>query len=99
MAVETLDFYVTQADGWVLIATNPASLLVKPSNFQPWFVAITAAGVPAAGLVGVQMGKDSNNRSESFVSGAFTGEAYIRIDVPPDSVIGSQAHFGVIRDQ
>lgn len=99
MAVATLDFLISPTDGWTLIATNPTSLLIKPAIFHPWFVAVTAAGAPAATLTGVLMGIDSNDRDESFESGAITGEVYVRIMTPPDSVTGSEMRFGVIRDQ
>lgn len=99
MAVATLDFLIAPADGWTLIATNPTSLLIKPAIFHPWWLAVTAAGAPAASLIGVAMGNDSYDRDEPFESGAITGEVYIRITTPPESVTGSKMRFAVIRDQ
>ncbi len=99
MAIETLDFWIGPADGWTLVATNPISLLVKPDAFHPWWVAVTAAGDPDAGLIGIPMGRDSYDRDEPFESGAITGEVYVRITTPPDSVVGSKMRFGVLRDQ
>lgn len=99
MAIQTLDFRVSPDDGWVLVATNPAALLIKPDAFHPWWVAVTAAGTPPADLIGIPMGKDGYDRDEPFESGAITGEVYIRIQTPPDSVEGSKMRFGVLRDQ
>lgn len=99
MAIETLDFYLSPDDGWTLVATNPTALLVKPDAFQPWWVSVTAAGAPADDLIGIPMGKDGYDRDEPFESGAITGEVYIRITTPPDSVVGSKMRFGVLRDQ
>jgi len=43
MAVTTIDLYVRPEDGWVLAATAPAAyLLVKPENFFPWWVVVSA---------------------------------------------------------
>lgn len=49
MAVATTDYFIQPEDGWTLVATNPVSLLIKPGNALPWWVAITASGVPPAG--------------------------------------------------
>jgi hypothetical protein len=99
MAVATLDFYLRPEDGWTLVATNPATLLIKPDAFHPWWVAVTAAGAPVATILGVPMGKNSNDRLETFESSAITGEVYIRIMAPPVSSPASKMHFGVVRDQ
>lgn len=99
MAIATLDFFLRPEDGWVLFATNPTSLLIKPSDFKPWFVAVTTGGAPADDLIGIQMGKDSYDRDEAFESGSITGEVYVRIMEPPASSPASRFHFGVLRDQ
>lgn len=99
MAAATLDFYLRPEDGWTLVSTNPSTLLVKPDAFHPWWVAVTAGGVPAANIIGVPMGKNSDDRLETFESSAITGEVYIRIMTPPASSPASRMHFGVIRDQ
>jgi len=49
MAISTVDFYVKATDGWTLVATSPTALTVKPSEFHPWYVALTASGAPATG--------------------------------------------------
>lgn len=99
MAVETLDFYLRPEDGWTLVATSPSTLLIKPDAFHQWWVAVTAAGAPADSILGVPMGKNSNDRLETFESSVITGEVYIRITTPPASSPASRMHFGVIRDQ
>lgn len=35
----TADFYIRPEDGWVEVANAPATLLIKPSQFHPWWVA------------------------------------------------------------
>lgn len=99
MAIQTLDFLISPEDSWTLVATNPTALVIKPDAFHPWWVAITAAGAPAATIAGVSMGRDSFDRDETFEASDVTGEVYIRITTPPDSVVGSKMRFGVIRDQ
>lgn len=46
MAYETIDLSVTPADGWVLVATDPNYLYVRPNANVPWFLAVTASGAP-----------------------------------------------------
>jgi hypothetical protein len=99
MAISTIDLNISPDDGWVQVAVNPTSLLIKPRTFHNWWVAVTASGAPAASLLGVPMGNDAYDRDEPFESGQITGEVYIRITTPPDSVVGSKMGFGVIRDQ
>jgi hypothetical protein len=50
-------------------------------------------------LIGIPMGNDAYDRDEPFESGQLTGNVYIRIVTPPDSVVGSKMGFGVVRDQ
>lgn len=100
MAVSTTDLYVRPEDGWVLVATDPVSLLIKPQAFHPWWVAITASGAPAATLVGVPMGRDNSNRLASFETGEITGEVYIRIKEPASrEPTDAELHFAVIKDE
>lgn len=46
MAYETFDLYVRPDDGWVLVATDPTDLLLRPENHHPWFLAVTPGTVP-----------------------------------------------------
>lgn len=99
MAMSTTDLYLRPEDGWVLVATNPSSVLIKPQDFHPWWVAITAAGVPSATLIGVQMGRGNMQPRESFQTGEITGLVYIRVMDPiADRPVNQQARFGVIVD-
>lgn len=102
MASVTSDIYLKPEDGWKLIATDPATIFLRPSNFVPWQLAISAAA-PAAGIKGIGLGrnKDPFNFFRSDV--AITGGVYIRIMDPlngnqPHSA-GAQSnalHFGLI---
>jgi hypothetical protein len=44
--VETLDFYISPQDGWVLVSTNPSYLKIKPDFNIPWALAATTSGAP-----------------------------------------------------
>lgn len=98
MAVSTVDFNIRPEDGWVLVATNPTYLNVRPSNFSPWWVAVTAGGVPASGVVGQQYGRGGEATREPFVlPDGITGEVYIRIQDPAAvQPVNQTTHFGVI---
>lgn len=100
MAFDTTDLYIRPEDGWVLVATNPAYLMIKPENFHPWWVAVTAAGAPAAGVIGASMGRDSENRLEAFeITGIAAGEVYIMVRDPIASQpINQKARFAIIAD-
>lgn len=104
MAVSTVDVRITPDDGWVLIATNPSFLIVRPSVFHPWYLAMTASGAPATGIEGVFMGTDRANAYREAVivpplGSALAAQVYIRITDPPNSSPGSAMHFGVISNQ
>lgn len=101
MAVSTVDFNIRPSDNWVLIATNPTYLNVRPDNFQPWWVAVTAGGAPAATLTGQQFGRGGEANREPFIlPEGITGEVYIRIKDPAAvQPVNQKTHFGVIRDQ
>lgn len=98
MAVATTDFYIRPEDDWVLVATDPTFLNVRPSGFHPWWVAVTAGGAPAGTVEGQQFGRGSEAVREPFVlPGGITGEVYIRIKDPVAARPTDQkAHFGVI---
>jgi hypothetical protein len=100
MAVATLDFAIRPEDGWVLVATNPTLLKVRPVEHHPYWIACTAAGVPAAALEGLKYGRGGDAQRENFeLNAAFTGLVYVRVKEPPNSAPSSYMHFGVIRDQ
>lgn len=99
MAMSTTDLYVRPEDGWLLVAENPASLIIKPEDFHPWWVAVTDGSVPPSDLIGVPMGRGNDARRESFQTGEITGSVYIRVRNPIASEPTSQrARFGVIKD-
>jgi hypothetical protein len=99
MAYATSDLYIRPEDGWVLVATNPTALIIKPDAFHPWWVAITAGTAPADALIGLPMGRGGDNKREPFQTGAITGNVYIRVRNPVASEPASQhARFGIILD-
>ena len=96
MAVATTDVRIKPSQGWVLVATNPVFLCIKPSAFTVWTIAVTAGGLPATTLRGLQMGRGIDDR-QAFQTGAITGEIYIRVDIPASSMSSEDpVHFGVI---
>lgn len=97
MAIETVDFYIRPEDGWVLVATNPATLVIRPDSFWTWHVAATSGGLPADTVVGLLMGRERQSSLESFETSGLTGEVYIRIAEPPSAEDTAKLHFGVIR--
>lgn len=101
MAVATNDVYIRPEDGWTLVATSPTYLNIRPTVFQPWWVAVTAGGAPATGLIGQQFGRGGEAVREPFVlPDGITGEVYIRVaDPAADRPVNQQTHFGVIVDQ
>lgn len=46
MAFETVDFFIRPEDGWVEVGSNYASLLIRPSEFHPWWLAVTSGAAP-----------------------------------------------------
>ena len=102
MASVTSDVYLKPEDGWKLIATDPATIFLRPSSFVPWQLAISAAA-PADGIKGIPLGrnKDPFNFFRSDV--AITGGVYIKIDQPPNgnqpfnaAAQSGAMHFGLI---
>lgn len=49
MAVATTQFVISPDDGWVEIASNPASLIIKADEASSWRLAVTTGASPAAG--------------------------------------------------
>lgn len=95
MALATADFSIRPEDGWVLVATNPAFIQVKPFAHTPFEVAVTVSGAPAATIRGLPFGRDEDNRFQAFNLGsAITGEVYVRLSQPIGTV--DRAMFGVI---
>lgn len=101
MAVATVDFNIRPEDNWVLVATSPTYLNIRPDNFQPWWVAVTAGGAPSIALIGQQFGRGGDAYRESFIlPDGITGEVYIRVKDPAAAQpVNQKTHFGVIRDQ
>lgn len=99
MAAATIDLYIRPEDGWVLVATNPTFLSIRPSGFHPWWVAVTALGAPAATVEGQQFGRGGEAQRDSFtLSSGITGEVYIRVKDPAAARPTDQkTHFGVIK--
>lgn len=96
MATYTSDFLIGSHDGWVLVATNPSQLEIKPAVYHPWWVAIVDTGTPAATLVGFPMGRDPSNRNETyFLPSGVTGLVYVRIATPTDSSSDEKMFFSV----
>lgn len=97
MAYETLDFHIRPEDGWVEVASNYASLLIRPSEYRPWRLAITDGTAPDKNLIGLTFGRGADNAREVYQSaGANTGKAFIRIMQPSASYPKAKTHFGVI---
>lgn len=94
MPATTEDIRVRPEDGWTLVATDPAYLLVTPHANRQWFVAVTAGGAPASTLVGAAM-RGADDRF-TFETGALTGSVYIRVPQPADQT-GRGMMFGVIK--
>lgn len=96
MAFTTTDFVVKPSDGWVLVATDPAFLFVKPSGLHAWFIAVTSSGsAPVDGVTGVPMGRGGDGRHDPFQAASITGGVYVRVPAPVDAA-GTGLHFGVI---
>lgn len=94
MASTTTDVNINPSDGWTSVAASPTFIMIVPSNFHPWWVAV-AASTPADDHVGIPMGKDS--RGMFFVDEAITGNVYIRVKEPISrEPSGADAHFGVL---
>ena len=99
MAIATLDFAIRPEDGWVLVATNPTYFKLRPVEHHPYWIAVTAAGVPAASLEGLKYGRGGDAARVDFDIVDLTGLVYVRVKEPPNSAPSSQMHFGVLRDQ
>lgn len=48
MAYATTDYYIRPEDGWVKVATNPAACMIRPTDFFPFRLAVTASGAPSS---------------------------------------------------
>lgn len=91
MTTYTTDFSIKQSDSWVLVATNPSQLIIKPGVRHPYWVAITDTGVPAVTVVGQAMNGDPEQGREPFIlwSGV-TGAVYVRIRDNPSNDASQQ---------
>lgn len=94
MAASTTDILVRPEDGWTLVATDPAYLLITPHANRQWFVAVTAGTAPASTLIGANM-RGGDDRM-SFQTGAITGTVYVRVKEPTDNYTRGMM-FGVIK--
>lgn len=91
MAIETIDLDVKPEEEWVLVATNPTNLTIKPAVLSPWFLAIVESGEPDHNLKGLPFGVDHELRGDAFEAGAIAGLVYVRTQQP--------IRFGILRDQ
>jgi phage tail sheath gpL-like len=48
MAAATNNFTITPGNGWVLVATDPASIFIEPNNRGAWYLALTPATAPSS---------------------------------------------------
>lgn len=92
---ETVDFLIRPEDGWVLVASDPSSVIVRPAEYHPWWVAVTdgvappsEAAVKAAGSV-VFAGQPSD--TETVTIGSITYTFVSALAVANDVLIGADA--------
>lgn len=82
MATTTTDFNIRPEDGWTLVATAPLYVKIKPGQFLPWWVCVSAA-TPGPTVEGLCYGKDPQMHREEFeLPVATTENVYIRIKDP-----------------
>lgn len=94
MAVETVDFFISPQDGWVLVAADPALLVIKPSIFRPWRLAMTASGAPAAlsAATGVLTLSGNAQDAETVTIGSRTYTFQdVLVDAPDNVLVGATA--------
>jgi hypothetical protein len=99
MAFTTTDVLIRPEDGWVEVASNYATLYIRPAQFQPWFLAVNdGAAPPSNDLVGAQFGRGADNAREVYETAvANTGKAWIRVMQPSASDPGAKSRFAVIK--
>lgn len=80
MAFATNDVTISPSQGWVLVATNPTNLIIRPNSSQRWYLAVTAGTTPPSTLKGMLMGEENTEERPPFtISSAITGTVYIRV--------------------
>lgn len=95
MAFSTQSFSVGTEDGWVLVATNPTYLYIRPDVMAPWALYV-GTGAPAATDEGVHFKPGQRDSSDYEKDGATTAVFYVRNLSPAGK---TPLRFGVIRDQ
>lgn len=96
MTITTTDFEIDPADGWTLVATSPAYVLVAPTHRYPYFVAV-AASEPPRSLRGAVFAEGENFEANGV---ADAGNVYVRVERKPTdrplrfAVITSDAAVG-----
>jgi len=98
MAYETLDFLIRPEDGWVEVAENPVNLIVRPSGFHPWWLAVTDGTAPnVATTIGegtlTFTGQPSNTQTVTINGVAYRAVTAYHEDTPGarDFLIGGDA--------
>lgn len=79
MTITTTDFEIDPADGWTLVATSPAYVLVAPTHRYPYFVAV-AASEPPRSLRGAVFAEGENYEANGV---ADAGNVYVRVERKP----------------
>ncbi len=97
MAVLTSSVSITPATGWQLVATDPASIVIRNRTSRAWQLAVTAAAAPTnndACLTFTPQGQEDGHvfAKETASIGLF----YIR--VLTDGPSGEATQFGLMID-
>jgi len=97
MALQTSDIAITPSQGWVLLATNPVTLIVRNRDGRPFQVAILASpGTPtdAQGVVFSSYSQADGHIVQ--IDPAPSGVYYLRALV--DGAAGESTKFGFLSD-
>lgn len=92
MAYATTEYRIGPSDGWVKVADDAVNFVIKSHTpSAKWYVAVTATGAPAAGIIGLPMGGGDEDCTfeggDLNVAGAaLTAEVYIRAGRMSDAV-------------
>ena len=93
MAFATSNVIVKASDGWVLVATNPINLILRPDSSRIYNVAVTTGPAPTNGISGLLMGEEQTKDRPAFaINSAITGAVWVRI---PENT-GHSVRFGLI---
>ena len=94
MAFTTTNLIVKASDGWVLVATNPINLILRPDSSRVYNIAVTSGAAPTDNNVsGLLMGEEETKDRPAFsINSAITGNVYVRIPVN----VGHSVRFGIV---